>query len=465
MQSSADPPSKLPRRLGLFSAAAVLIGSTIGSGIFRTPAHIATLLPGPLPMLGVWVAGGLLVLCGALTLAEVAGVFPSTGGIYVFIREAWGRLPAFLFGWSELVVIRAAALGAISTTFAEYLLRVLGYDPTVEPTATYVHYVAAVAIAVTASFNYLGLRWGSLIQNLTTVAKYGGLLLVIALALALGLPHTGGHFTPAVPPGSFSIAPFGLALVSVLWAYDGWEDVSFVGGEVKDGHRTLPRAIVGGTAAVLGLYLLANLAYLSVLDVETMSHSKLVAADVFERLVGAPGVVFVAVTVMISTFGTLNGSILTSSRIFFAMADDGLLLRRIAAVHPRYQTPYVAIALCALLGIIFVMFRTFDQLADAFVIAIVPFLALGVAAVFPLRRQANYHPTYRVPGYPVVPVLFILATVALLLNAVIDPSSRVPTVAVLGTVLLGVPVYYATVARRAAGAGASAPDATPTRDS
>ncbi len=185
-----DTPGKLPRQLGLWSATAVLIGSTIGSGIFRSPAGIATKLPGPLPLLAVWLAGGAFALCGALTLAEIAGAFPQTGGIYVFLREAWGRRTAFLFGWSELVIIRAASYGAISTTFAEYFLRVLGHDTSVAPYSTYVHWVAAVAIALTATFNYVGLRWGSLVQNLTTLAKYGGLLFIILLAFALGTAAT-----------------------------------------------------------------------------------------------------------------------------------------------------------------------------------------------------------------------------------------------------------------------------------
>ena len=175
----------------------------------------------------------------------------------------------------------------------------------------------------------------------------------------------------------------------MLWAYDGWEDVSLVGGEVKDGRRTLPRAIIIGTVAVIAIYALANLAYLSVLDVETIRHSRLVAADVAFKVIGSPGVVFVAVTVMLSTFGTLNGSIMTAPRIFFAMADDRLLFKQIAAVHPRYQTPYVAIVLNAAIGVAFVLTRGFEQLADQFVIAIVPFLALAVGAVFVLRRRAG----------------------------------------------------------------------------
>jgi len=454
MHAPASFDSALPRRLGLWTAIAILIGSTIGSGIFRSPAGIAARLPGPLPMMAVWLTGGLFALCGALTLAEIAGAYPRTGGLYVFIREAWGRLPAFLFGWAELVIIRAASLGAIATTFAEYCLRVLGFDPGTAPYSDWVHYVAAAAIALTATFNYVGVRWGSLVQNVTTLAKYGGLLFIILLAFAIGLPRTGGHYTPATPPASFAVAPFGLALVSVLWAFDGWADLSFVGGEVKDPRRNLPRALIAGTLAVIAIYILANLAYLAVLTVDEIAGSRLVAADVAQRLVGPVGVAFVAITVMLSTFGTLNGSLFTAPRIFFAMADDGLFFRRVASVHPRFQTPHVAIALAALLGIVFVLLRTFEQLADAFVTAIVPFYALGVAAIFVLRRRAGYAPPFRTPGYPMVPALFVVATVYLLVNAIVDPSSRWPTLAVLGTIVAGVPVYYLTVGRTARGAGA-----------
>lgn len=186
--SSSLPVGTLPRRLGLWSAVAVVVGITIGSGIFRTPAGIARRLPGPLPLFSVWIAGGIVALCGALTLAEVAGAFPQTGGIYVFIRNAFGRLPAFLFGWAELAIIRAAAVGAIATTFAEYLLRVLGFDPSIAPYDGYVHFVAAGAIALISVLNIIGVRWGSLVQNVTTVAKYFGLLFIIIVAIAIGLP-------------------------------------------------------------------------------------------------------------------------------------------------------------------------------------------------------------------------------------------------------------------------------------
>ncbi|MEO8193373.1 MAG: amino acid permease [Gemmatimonadales bacterium] len=450
VDSEGGTPDELPRRIGLWTAVAILVGTTIGSGIFRSPAGIANKLPGPIPLLSVWLVGGIFALCGALTLAEVASAFPRTGGVYVFIREAWGRLSAFLFGWAELVMIRAAALGAISTTFAEYFIRVTGHDPGIAPYSTYVHYVAAGAILITAAFNYVGVRTAGTVQNVTTLAKVGGLLFIIVLAFGIGLPATGGHYTPAVPPGSFTVAGFGLALVSVLWVYDGWADVSFVAGEVQNPRRNLPLALIAGTCAIIVIYMLANLAYLAVLPVEEMRVSKLVAADVADRLVGQTGVALVATVVMISTFGGLNGSMFTGPRVLFAMADDRLLFAAMARVHPRYRTPYVSITVVAVLGALFVLAGTFEQLADAFVTAIVPFYALAVASVFRLRKRPGYDPSFRVPGYPMVPLLFIVSTVLLLLNAVIDPSSRWPTLGVLGGIVLGVPVYYMTVGRKVA---------------
>ena len=446
--------SGLPRRIGLWSAIAIVIGSVIGSGIFRSPAGIADRLPGPLAMMSVWVIGGIFALCGALTMAELASALPKTGGIYQYLKEAWGRRTGFLFGWTELVIIRAAAYGAISTTFAEYLVRVLGWDPAIAPYDQWVHYIAAAAIALTATFNIVGVRLGAFVMNLTTIAKFGGLVFIVIVAFTLGLPNGGAaNFIPVAPAGSFAMGAFGLALVSALWAYDGWADLSFVGGEVKDPQRTLPRALIGGTLAVMAIYLLANLAYLSVLSIEEMRVSPLVAADVAFRLLGRPGEAFVSIVVILSTFGALNGALLTTPRIFFALADDKLFFKQVAYVHPTFKTPYVAIGMAALLGIFFVMIRTFEQLADTFVTAVLPFYALGVGAVFMLRRRPDYAPSFKVPGYPVVPALFVLATIYLLVNALVDPTTRWQTAIVLGVILLGIPVYHLTVGREASKTG------------
>lgn len=444
-QAAAAAPRVLQRQIGLWSAIAVVIGSTIGSGIFRSPAGIADKLPGPLPMLSSWIAGGIFAICGALTIAEVASALPRTGGIYVFLKEAWGDLAAFVFGWSQLVMIRAASLGAIAITCAEYFFRVMGWDlNAVMP----VRYAAAIAILLTAFFNIAGVKVGALFTNLTVLAKYGGLMFIIIVAFALGLPETGGNYFPLIPTGSFTIPAFGLALVSTLWAFDGWADLSYNGGEVKDPQRNLPRALIGGTLMVIAIYLLANLAYLAVLPIEEIRVSRLVAADVAERVIGPAGVVFVSVTVMVSTFGTLNTVLFTSPRIFFAMADDGLFFKPVAAVHPRFGTPWIAIILTALLGAAFVLLRSFEQLADAFVTAFLPFYFLAVASIFRLRGRPDYKPGFKVPLYPLVPALFMLAVLYLLANAFVQESSRLQTIGVFAMCLTGVPVYYLTVGRK-----------------
>jgi amino acid transporter len=453
VSNPAAPPAprknELQRKLGVWSATAVVIGSTIGSGIFRSPAGIADKLPGPLPMMAVWIAGGIFAMCGALTMAEVASALPRTGGLYVFCKDAWGDLTGFLFGWGQISMIRAASLGGIAITFSEYFFRVLGINPLAPENVSTVHWTAAAAIGLTGAFNYVGVRFAANVNNFTVIAKYGGLLFIIIVALALGLPHYGlSHFSPAIPPGSITLPAFGLALVSTLWAFDGWADLAYNAGEVKDPGRNLPRALIGGTLAVLGIYLMANLAYMAVLPIEEIRTSKLVAADVAQRVIGAGGVTFVAITVMISTFGTLNTVLFTSPRVFFAMADDGLFFRPVAKVHPKFGTPYVAITVVAALGMAFVLLMPFEKLADTFVTAFLPFYMLAVASVFKLRGTPGYNPTFRVPLYPVVPLLFIVSVLYLLGNAIVQPSSRMSTLAVLGVLVAGIPVYYLTVGRR-----------------
>ncbi len=441
---SVDAPSRLARRLGFWGSVGVVIGITIGSGIFRTPGVIAGRVPDPPLMLGVWALGGLLAACGALSIAELAAAFPYAGGLYVYIREGWGRLAAFLFGWAELTLIRASSIGAVATVFAEYLLRSVGVDPTAAPDL--VHYLAAAAIVVAAAVNVRGVGAAASLVGIATLAKYGALVALVALAFALGGPRGASvaHFgsTGATVPA----AAFGLALISVLWAYDGFMDLSFAAGEVKDPQRTLPRALATGVAAIIAIYLLANLAYLYVVPVDRLARSPLIAADTMAALVGPTGVTFVSVVVMISTFGTLNAIMLSQPRIFFAMADDGLLFRAIGQVHPRFRTPHAAIVLTAALGVGFVLTRTFEQLADTFVLAIWPFYALSVAAVYRLRRRRPDLPRpYRVLGYPVVPLMFIVGALYLVGNACV--SEPVWTGVVFAVILAGAPVYWATVGR------------------
>ena len=441
---------RLPRRIGLLSAVAVVIGSTIGSGIYRTPAVIAQRVPQPLAMLSIWVLGGVLALCGALTYAELAAMYPRSGGVLVYLREGFGKLPAFLFGWTSLVIIRASALGAVATVFAEYLLRSLGRNPELPASADAVHYIAAAAIAVNTLVSFRGVDWIAALVNLTTGLRYAALALLVVLAFVAGHGDFGHYVAGG---GALHIGPFGLAVVSVLWAYDGWGDLSFVSGEVKDPERNLPRALLLGTLGVVVIYLAANAAYLYLIPIEGIKTSPLVAADAAERLVGRFGVGAVAVVVMISTFGTLAGSMLTGPRIFYAMAEEDLFFRAVGRMHPRYQTPGTAILLTGALGVGFVLLRTFEQLADTFVLGIWPFYALAAAAVFVLRRRLpDAHRPVKTWGYPVVPLLFLLAAAMILVNALVtDPNALIP----FGVIAAGVPVYWIWNKSRGQGSGSS----------
>jgi APA family basic amino acid/polyamine antiporter len=448
MQTSRAAPDRLPRTLGLWSSVALVVGITIGSGIFRSPAGVARLVPNPLYMLGLWVAGGAITLCGALSLAELAAALPETGGFYAYLREGWGRLAGFLFGWSQLVLIRASALGGIAVVFGEYLLRSLGIDPIN-------HYLAArglsaLAIAFAAAVNILGVNLGSAIVSVSTVAKFAALAVLVAASLVLGGGHGATVANLTRSTGTpIGVGALGLALVSVLWAYDGFGDLSFAGGEVKDPQRNLPRAIIIGTAALIAIYVLTNVAYLYVSPVETVQRSPLVAADTMLAIFGQAGVVLVSVFVMISSFSSLNGSMLASPRIFFAMADDGLFFEQIARIHPRYRTPHVAILLAAVLGMALVLSRSFEALTETFVVAIWPFYALSVAAIYRLRRlRPDLKRPYSVVGYPVVPAVFIVAVVGFVANEFLEKP--IATIITFALILAGIPIYYMCFGERRA---------------
>jgi basic amino acid/polyamine antiporter, APA family len=446
MATTAARQERLPRTLGLWSSIALVVGITIGSGIFRSPAGIANQAPNPLLMIGLWVAGGIITLCGALSLAEIAAALPATGGIYAYLREAWGRRAAFLFGWAELVLIRASALGGIAVVFGEYLLRSVGIDPGEH--VLLARGLSAGAIAFAAAANVRGANIGALIVGVATWAKFGALALLVLASFAFGAGHgaSAAHFS-APSAGPLAVGSIGLAIVSVLWAYDGWADLSFAAGEVKEPQRNLPRAIIFGTLALIAIYVLTNLAYLYVLPIERIRESRLVAADTMMALFGRVGVVLVSVFVMISSFSSLNGSMLASPRVFFAMADDGLLFQAIAKVHPRYKTPHVAILLAAVLGMALVMSRSFERLTDTFVLAIWPFYAVGVAAIYRLRRDRPDLPRpYRAIGYPVVPAIFIVSVAAFVVNALINDTTN--SVITFALILAGLPVYQLCFSRR-----------------
>jgi APA family basic amino acid/polyamine antiporter len=440
---------RLTRRLGLWSAVAVLVGSTIGSGIFRTPAGVAQRVDDVPLFLLAWVLGAAVVLCGALTYSELAAAFPRSGGVYVFVRESFGPLPAFLFTWAELWVIRPGAFGAIGITASAYTLRTLGLDPAavvlglgpVDIRAEQL--LGAGYIILVGAVNYFGIHRGAILQNLSTLLKVGALALLVVVGFAFG--------SPAAPEGGGGIlgqravvglSPFLLAMVAILWAYDGWADLAFVGGEVKDPQRNLPRALLIGTATVVVLYLSANLVYLYLIPIQAMKQAELVASDVARLVIGPAGVVVVSAAIAVSTFGTLNGSMMTAPRIFFAAAEDGLFPRAIARVDPKSTAPTGAVLLMTVMGVVFILIRTFTQLADQFIVGIWPFYALAVAGVFVLRRtRPDLERPYRTWGFPVVPVVFLLGAVLLLGNYLVSETKAFAID--IGIILSGVPAYYA----------------------
>lgn len=441
------PDDRLPRRLGLWSAVAILVGSAIGSGIFRVPAGVAARLGDPGAMLTDWVLGGALALAGALTLAELAAALPRSGGIFAYVLEAFGPLPAFLFGWAQLAVLRASSLGAIATIFAEYL----GYFIHLTPQG--VRNVAAGTLILVGVLNWVGINVAAIVMNVTTAAKFGTLAGLVLLAFLFG----DGNLANLAPSGApVPATAMTTALVSIMWAYDGWADLSFIGGEVKHPGRTMPRALIIGTALIVAIYLAINAAYLYLVPAADMAQSKLVAATAAERipLIGRAGASVVAAMVMLSCFGACNGSMITGPRVFFAMADRGLFFRWVARVSPRFQTPSAAIWLACGLGVFYVLQNDFQQLADRFVLGVWPFYALAVAGVFVLRRrQPDLPRPYRALGYPVVPFLFLVGSVGMVVNALVtDPGGTGVTFLII---LAGVPVYFVWK-RRAAGRGAGA---------
>jgi amino acid transporter len=441
---------RLVRRLGLWSAVAVLVGSTIGSGIFRTPASVAQRIDDVPLFLLAWVLGAVVVLCGALTYSELAAAFPRSGGVYVFVRESFGPLPAFLFAWAELWIIRPGAFGAIGITASAYTLRTLGADPAavaavigpIEIRAEQV--LGAGFILVVGTVNYFGIHRGAVLQNLSTVFKVGALVLLVLVGYMLGTPSepgvggAGGIFGQRASVG---LSPFLLAMVAILWAYDGWADLAFVGGEVREPQRTLPRALLIGTSIVVVLYLAANLVYLHLIPIQQMKQAELVAADVARLSIGAAGVVVVSAAIAVSTFGTLNGSMMTAPRIFFAAAEDGLFPKAIARVDPRTTAPTGAIVLMTVMGMIFILVRTFTALADQFIIGIWPFYALAVAGVFVLRRtRRGLERPYKTWGYPLVPLVFLAGALFLLGNYLVSETGAFAID--IGIILTGIPAYF-----------------------
>ncbi|MFZ5518486.1 MAG: APC family permease [Candidatus Zhuqueibacterota bacterium] len=446
---------KLLRVLGPLDTTAILIGSVIGSGIFLVPNTIATQVGSFGLMIFVWFFAGLLSLFGALSYAELGGMIPHAGGQYVYLREAYGIFPAFLFGWTEFLVIKAGSVAAVAVAFALYvgyfipesfqalfhktIVLDLGFQFRIEDIG--VKAVAILCIIVLSIVNYLGVKLAAWIQNIFTFLK------VAALAGLIVLTFIAGHASPEafkpLLPAEFSfnlLSAFGVAMVAALWAYDGWNNTTYVAAEVKEPQRTIPRALFLGTSVVIIVYLAANWAYAYVLPIKDISTSTLVAADAMKTFLGPIGGALISAAVMISTFGTVNGMILSGARVTYAMADDRVFFRSMGDVHPRFRTPHVSVTVQGIWAAILTLSGRFDQLFTYVIFAAWLFYGLTTSAVLVLRKKwPNVERPYKTWGYPWIPIAFILVSILFVINTLItDPRDSLFGLII---VALGVPVY------------------------
>ncbi len=438
---------ELKRQIGLYAATAITVGNIIGSGIFRSPHSVAEHITSFPLVLFAWLLGGLLSICGSLALAELAVTHPRTGGLYVYIREAFGDAAGFVFGWANLWVIKPTVIASITSVFALYFCQVMhlqGAEFT----------VGAAAILLLTFVNWLGVREGAGTQSLFTTAKLIGILAVCAAAFLLpaSLPPTEAATAPAGAPRGI-LQLLALAMIPILFAYDGWTDSTYVGGEVIAPRRTLPIAIVWGTWLVIAVYVLTNVAYFHVLGTGGVAEHEAVGSETMRRLLGEWGARALAVLVAVSTFGTTNGAILTGPRVTQAMAADGLLWRPLASLDPRRGTPARALWVQAVLACLWLgLSRGFEDVSGWFVTTSWLFYGLTTAALFVQRRREREGkvaaPTYRTPLYPLTPLLFVLVTVAIIASDLHDSGWR--AWAGVGMAALGLPVYFLWKGRGAA---------------
>ncbi len=448
------PPPVLERRLGVFSATTIIVGSMIGSGIFIAPSIMAGYIASPGLWLGLWLMGGGLTLLGALSYAELAAMMPSAGGQYVFLREAFGPRVAFLYGWTLFLVIQTGFNAAVAIGFAKFLgvvgLRTGEADIVLTVgsfTLSRAQIVATGVIALLTGINARGLREGALVQNVFTVLKVGAIVL-LALAVFSSGKGSVGHFAPSgqtLGPKGLALGLFGamgVAMSKALFAYDAWNTVTFTAGEIREPQRNVPRALVAGTLVTTVAYAAACVAYLYVLPLDRMAHvaENRVAADVAAVVFGPVGVTLVSLAILVSTFGCVNGLILSGARVLFAMARDGVFFSAAGRVDPRRQTPSGALALQGAWSVVLALSGTYDRLLTYVTFASLGFNALTVVALLVLRRtRANVQRPYRTWGYPVTPVLYLGG--ALFFLAYIFAGDPRDASAGLGLVALGLPAY------------------------
>ncbi len=424
----ADGAVSYARRLGLFSGTMAVVGGIIGGGIFRTPVTVAERVGSPGLVLVAWVLGGAIALIGAFCFGELGWRRPRAGGGYVYLRETWGSLPAFLYGWTLVLVIATGAIAAVAVTFANYALALAGLPD------RYTVPLAVGAIVLLAGINYVGVRPAAITQNIFTVLKLAALAALIGAGIFLAAPTAPYPVSP--PPLASGL---GAALVPILFTYGGWQQTNFIAEEIIEPERNLPRALVIGVAIVVAVYLLANVAYLRVLGAAGLAASTAPAADVMQAVLGPVGGKMIAAGIAVSTFGFLNLVILVTPRVLQAMAADGVFFARLAVLHPVYRTPAAAIVALAACAIALALSKTFGQLVDYVTFGDWIFFGLTVAGLFVYRRRDGRPPAFGVPGYPWTPALFVLAAAYTVVSAVASN----PRNAGVGTLLIGagIPIF------------------------
>jgi APA family basic amino acid/polyamine antiporter len=442
----------LVRQLGMWDTSAIIVGTIIGSGIFLMPGLVARNVGSPGLILITWILGGILSLMGALIFAELASFLPHTGGIYVFLKDAFGSLTSFVFGWLFVLAIKPAAIATITIGMATYLRELV-------PLTDFGVNVAAIAlIIVLSTIHYRGVRLGSGVQNFLTGLKVLLILGFIVLGLTSG--HADWSRLSAGTGGGLSLGMLtniGVALALVLWAYDGWADISYMAGEVSDPGRTLPRAIVAGTVVVIAIYLLMNVVFLVTVPLEQMMASDRVAADSARTLLRAGGAIFVSVAIVISITGAANGSVMLGPRVYYRMGADGYFFKWMGQVHPRFRTPGNAVIAQGIWASVLAISGTFEQLSNLFIFTTWLFFILSTVALFVFRkRYPDRERPYTTWGYPWVPALFLVIGVSMLLNSLVQRPLE--SGVGLGFAALGLPAYYLIFKRRIMSTSGGNPD-------
>jgi len=432
--TAAETPNQLRRILGMWDLVLMIIGTVIGSGIFLVPGAVLRAVGNSVPLgLSVWLAGGILSLLGALTYGELSSMKPRAGGLYVYIRDCFGPFPAFLFGWTLFFVISSGSIATLAVAFGNYL------GEFVQLSAWGTKIVALAVILVITAVNVRGTRQSADLLNVTTAIKVAAILVVSAVLLWHGRSpiFSGGNMTDHQ---SMSMSGFGLAMISVLWAYEGWQYVTYSAGETVNPQRTFPLAFMIGSAALIGIYLFANLGYLAALGASGVAGSTRVAASALGVVVSQGAGKFVAIAILISMFSAANSIMLNAPRVYYAMANDGLFFRSLSQVHPRFGTPALAVGAAGIWSAVLAASGTFEQLLTYVVFIGWIFYALAAASIFIYRKRApGAARPYRVPAYPWTPIVFILAAMALVANTIAAQPARAGIG--LGIVFLGAPAY------------------------